>query len=328
MSLTKPMFLKNNPLKYLFVAVLALSSINLYAQDDDLMKMLEESSETKNEPVIATFKTTRVINSHSTKTLGKKVLDFRITHRFGNVGAASGGGVHNLYGFDNAANIRLAFEYGITDNIMIGIGRSKVREAIDGFVKYRFLTQTTNNKVPLSVAFMGNTAVTPMRDPTGGQWTKFLHRVSYTTQLIIARKFGNVGSLEVLPTYVHRNYVPGLTNANNGATEENGLFALGVAGRVQLSGSSSIVFDYYYTFSEYRKNNTQDPYYMPLSVGFEIETGGHVFHLDFTNSAGIIENHFIPNSGDTWTKGGFKFGFNISRVFTLGGRKKKKQVEE
>lgn len=323
------MFLKNSsPLKYLILLLLAFSSTNLLAQDDDLMKMLEETSEDENQPVIATFKTTRVINSHSTKTLGKKVLDFRITHRFGNVGAASGGGVHNFYGFDNAANIRMAFEYGITDNLMIGVGRSKVQEAIDGFVKWRFLSQTTNNKVPLTIAVMGNTAVTPMRDPTGGEWTKFLHRVSYTGQLIIARKFGNVGSLEVLPTYVHRNFVSGDLHPTSGVQDENGLFALGVAGRVQLSGSSSIVFDYYYTFSDYRKDNTANPYYMPLSIGYEIETGGHVFHLDFTNSAGIIENHFIPNSSDTWTKGGFKFGFNISRVFTIGGRKKKHAPEE
>lgn len=313
---------KNKPLKYIFAVILSLGAINIFAQDGDLMDMLNDNGEEKNQPVIASFKTTRVINSHSTKTLGKKNLDFRITHRFGNIGGASGGGIHSFYGFDSASNIRFSFEYGILDNLMVGIGRSKIREDIDGFVKWRFLTQTTNNKVPLSVAVMLNTAVTPMKD-VNDQWTKFLHRVTYTSQLVIARKFGQVGTLEILPTYVHRNYVPAATNPSNGAEETNGLFALGAAGRIKITGSASILFDYYYTFSDYRKDNTSVPYYMPLGVGFEIETGGHVFHMNFTNSAGIIENHFLTSSVDSWEKGGFKFGFNISRVWTLGGKKKK-----
>lgn len=322
MPLTPFMYLKTSPLKYLFALILSLGFSNLFAQDDDLMNMLNDD-DGKSQPVIATFKTTRIINSHSTKTLAKRNLDFRITHRFGNIGGASGGGGHTLYGLDNAANIRIAFEYGLTDNIMIGVGRNKVREAIDGFVKYRFLSQTTDNKIPVSMALMLNTAVTPMVDPTGGEWTKFLHRVSYTSQLLIARKFGEVGSLQLMPTYVHRNYVPGAINTANGEGETNGLFAIGAAGRIKLGGSSSIIVDYYYTFSKYRQDNPITPYYMPLSIGYEIETGGHVFHIDFTNSAGIIENDFIPSSTDNWAKGGFKFGFNISRVFTLGGKKKK-----
>lgn len=308
----------------MLVLVLSLGTISMYAQDGDLMDMLNEEDGNKNQPVIASFKTTRVINSHSTKTLSKRGLDFRITHRFGNIGGASGGGIHSFYGFDNASNIRFSFEYGILDNLMIGVGRSKVREDIDGFVKYRFLFQTTNNKVPVSMAVMLNTAVTPMQDASD-QWTKFLHRVSYTSQLIIARKFGEIATLEVLPTYVHRNYVQGLTNPTNGAEETNGLFALGAAGRVSITTSFSILFDYYYTFSEFRKDNTSNPYYMPLGLGFELETGGHVFHINFTNSAGIIENHFIPTSVDNWGDGGFKFGFNISRVWTLGAKKKHKE---
>jgi len=321
------MFLKNS-LKFLVLCLMLVPVIPALAQDDDLMKLLKNQDTLipKNEPVAQPFKGTYVINSHSTKTLGKNNLDFRITHRFGNIGAQSGGGVHNFYGFDNASNIRFAFDYGILDNLMIGVGRSKVKEHIDGLVKYRFLTQTTNNKIPLSVAVMGNTAVTPMKD-VNNNYTKFLRRVSYTGQLIISRKFGNIGALEILPTYVHRNYVQGAINPDNGAAETNGFAALGIAGRVRITSSTSFIFDYYYTFSKFRQNNPQIPYYMPLAVGIEIETGGHVFHINFTNSSGIIEQDFLESSPDDWLKGGFKFGFNISRVFVLGGKEKWKHEE-
>ena len=299
-----------------------LGGINCFAQED-ISKLLEQNTEKpKNEPVISTFKTTRIINAQSTETAPKKSLDFRVTHRFGNIGAASGGGFNAFYGMDNISNVRIALEYGIVDNWMVGVGRSKTMGHIDAFTKYRFLTQTINNKVPLSIAVYLNAAISPIKRElfyadVPVHKNDNLHRLSYTAQLIIARKIGNLGSLELLPTYVHRNYVKTYVNPENGATETNGLFALGAAARIKLTKRSSILVEYFYTFSEFRKNNPTRPFYQPVSIGYEIETGGHVFHINYSNAVGIIENDFLVNSPDTWNLGGFKWGFNISRVFNF-----------
>jgi hypothetical protein len=306
----------------LLLFVICYLSLGISFSQDDIMNLLDQNEKPKNEPVLETFKTTRVINAQSTETVPKNALDFRITHRFGNIGAASGGGYSSFYGMDNVANIRIAFEYGVLENWMVGIGRSKTMGNIDAFTKWRFLTQTTNNKVPLSLAVYLNAAISPIkREIFYADVPVFknniLHRLSYTAQLIIARKFGNIGSLELLPTYVHRNYVKTYINPENGAGETNGLFALGAAARIKLTKRSSILVEYFYTFSEFRKNNPTRPYYQPVSIGYEIETGGHVFHMNFSNAVGIIENDFIPNSPDTWNLGGFKWGFNISRVFNF-----------
>lgn len=308
--------------KNLLFSLLLLSSFSVFAQDD-IMNLLDQNTEKpKNEPVLEMFKTTRIINAQSTETVPKNALDFRITHRFGNMGAASGGGFQSFYGMDKIANVRIALEYGILENWMVGIGRSKTMGNIDAFTKWRFLTQSTNNKIPVSMALYVNAAISPIKRElfyadVPVHVNNNLHRLSYTAQLIIARKVGNLGSVELLPTYVHRNYVKNYVNPNNGAAETNGLFALGAAVRIKITKRSSILAEYFYTFSKYRQNNPTHPYYQPVSIGYEIETGGHVFHINFSNAVGIIENDFLVNSPDTWNLGGFKWGFNISRVFNF-----------
>jgi len=302
-----------------FLLVFLSTSFTVIAQDDLLSMLDSAEGPVKSQKVTGTFKTTRVINAQSSETVKKGTLDFRITHRFGNAGVASNGGVHTLYGFDNASNIRLSFEYGLTENLMIGIGRSKTREHIDGLMKYRFLTQTIDNKVPLSIAFYSNMAFSPLKDK--GEYPKNVHRFSYVFQGIFARKFGTKASVEILPTYVHRNRVIGNKNPDNGASETNDLFSLGGAARIRITKRVSLVGDYFYTFSPYRQNNSANPFYAPLSAGVEIETGGHVFHINMSNSSGIIENDFIPYTNDDWFKGGYKFGFTISRVFVINKSK-------
>jgi len=303
--------------KVLLVIALIISSSIALAQDD-LMNMLEETDSTEvGEKTTATFKTTRLINAQTTETVAAKTLIFNILHRFGNI---SDGG-HGFFGFDNASNIRFAFNYALTDNWMVGIGRSKVNEHIDGNTKYKFLSQTTDNKMPVSMAWFSNVAFTPRvspKDPDGkDKWTKDAHRFSYTHQLIIARKFSPGFSMELLPTLVHRNYVNALTNVTNQAEESNDLFALGVGARLKITKRMALVADYYYTFSDFRVNNPDFEYNAPLGIGIEIETGGHVFHLNFTNSSGLIENQFVPSTPDAWNDGNIKMGFNISRVFYL-----------
>jgi hypothetical protein len=292
------MMIKNLCLTF-FVLLMVKSA---HAQED-LSSMLEDSVHTS-EKVLATFKTTRIVNAHSLETVKKKHLDFRVTHRFGDIAGGSGG-IHSLYGLDNASNIRIAFEYGLTDNFTLGFGRSKIQEALDGFVKYRLISQTTDHKIPFAITLLASAVFTPQQN-TNGNYDKNIYRFSYAYQAIIGKKINNMLSFQLMPSMVHRNYI-------SEASDKNDLFSLGAGGRIKLTKRFALLADYFYTFSNYRTNN--DVYFLPLGIGAEIETGGHVFHLFFTNASGIVETHFIPDTGDSWNKGEFKFGFNISRTF-------------
>lgn len=307
------------------LSLLLACSASAFAQEDLLSLVDSVAPAPQENKVYATFKTTKIISAQSIETVKRKNLDFRVTHRFGNIATEGNGGAHTLWGFDESQDIRISFDYGITDNLMVGIGRSKMNEMVDGMVKYRLLNQTTDNKIPLSIAFYGDMAVSAM---TADQFyfgtvgvkdvsEKFAHRITYVSQLIFARKFGSRVSLQLMPTYVHRNFVRALVNPDNGAEESNGLFSAGIGGRVKLTKRVSIIADYFYTFSDFRRDNSQFEFYDPLAVGVEIETGGHVFHLNFTNASGIIDANFIPYTTDNWFDGAFKFGFNISRIFVL-----------
>lgn len=300
----------------------------LLIAQDDLMKELEADAPAQNEKVTATFKANRVVNAHTCETVKKRTLDFRITHRFSNIieQADGTGGVHQFYGFDNASDIRFSFDYGVTDKLQLGIGRSKQFENIDGTVKFKILEQTENNNMPVTLVWYSNTAFTPVREAqlyadADSAWTaankKTVHRFAYAHQLILARKFGSRFSFEILPTLTYRNLVHSYVNPANNAAEDNLLYAVGFAGRIKVTKRFSLVGDYFYVISEFRKNNTLMPYYNPLGLGFELETGGHVFTINFTNSSSIIENGYLPYTNESWSTGAFKLGFNISRVFTF-----------
>ncbi|HNQ11634.1 MAG TPA: DUF5777 family beta-barrel protein [Bacteroidia bacterium] len=310
----------------LFSLLLVYCSTNTFAQDD-LMNLLNEQSEEKNEKVSATFKSTKVINAQTNETVFGKTLDFRIGHRFGSIGDNSGGGAHTLWGFDVSQDIRIAFEYGITDNFTVGLSRSKHKENLEGLFKGRILQQTTNNKVPVAVTVFTSMAITPEKDVNGyysrlkdddrgrrgdddnERENVFARRISYASQLIIARKFSSNFSLALMPTYVHRNFVPD-------PDDENGLFSVGAAMRFKFTRSLALVADYFHTFSSLR-DEKDSGYFPPLGAGLEIETGGHVFTIMLTNASYFLESEFIPYTTDDWADGGYKFSFNISRNFRL-----------
>lgn len=320
--------------KKIIVLVTSLSlGINVFAQDDMLSLLDEPGAKKTHEHVVTTFKENRIINAQTTETVKAKTFSFGISHRFGNIGVASNGGGHTLYGLDNISDIRFDFDFGITNNITLGIGRSKQNELVDGFLKYRIMTQTMDNHIPFSLALYCDASYNPQAasvfyngmaepDATSSFKQNDMHRVAYCTQLILARKFGERLSIEILPTYQHRNFILANFNPNNDAVETNDLISFGGGFRFKFTKRIAFICDYFYTLSNYRTNNPTTPYYMPLAVGIELETGGHVFHLNFSNSSGIIENNFLPNTTDNWLKGGFKFGFNISRVFNLTHKKK------
>lgn len=283
---------------YIFI-LLTLFFTPAFSQEELLDEVVQDDK------VMASFKTTRIVNAHSIETVKKRTLDFRITHHFGDF-AGDNGGIHSFFGMDNAADIRIGLEYGITDRLTVGLGRSKVAELVDGFLKFRLLQQTTSNSMPVSLTLFANSGFTPAKD-VDNRYDKLANRFSYTWQLLLARKFSRKLSLQLIPSLNHRNLVTG--------EDENDLFSLGLGGRFKITKRFAVLADYFYTFSDFRKDN--NIYSAPLGVGIEIETGGHVFHVFFTNNAGIVENNFIPNTTSSWEKGEFKLGFNISRVFTL-----------
>lgn len=296
----------------LFIVFLSLC-FSAFSQDD-LLNMLEEevNEEATKEKVYATFKGTRIIVANTIETTKKKTLEFRITHRFGDMKLGESEGDHSLWGLDNASNIRFSFDYGITDKLSIGVGRSKTNEHIDGNLKFRFLEQVKSG-LPISAAYYTNVAIIGSSIVPED---KFVNRLSYTHQLIIASKLNESISLAILPTLVHRNYVDAsIVHPNNSSTDENDIIALGFGGRFKFTKRAAFVFDYFLGLSEFR--DAENGFYDSFGAGIEIETGGHVFHINITNSAGIIENDFIPSTTSSWGDGEYKLGFNISRVFSF-----------
>ena len=306
------------------IAALCFSSFTVKSQD--LLHMMDSA---QNTPATAkpelppTWKDTRLIDAQTTKIPAPGIMEFRIMHRFGNVGGNGSGGFHTLYGFDIASDILFSFEFGIIKNLMIGVSRSKQQELLDLTAKYKFLTQKTDG-MPVSAAIYEDVGITPetgsvfYSGSAPGTPNNFFDRISYFSELIVDRRFNDHISVELLGGLSHRNYVLANVNTDNGSTDENNIPFAGIGGRVMFNKHSGIVFDYYYLFSQFRTNNSTTPFFTPLSIGYEVETGGHVFEINFTNASFLDENNLIPYTQSSWLKnGGFKLGFSISRVFNL-----------
>ena len=282
----------------------AFAQITDTAGTDDIGNLLKDGADKpRRDYVTATFKATRVINGQSNEGLGAGVLDFMILHRFGTLDQ----GAQDFFGLDNA-NTRLGFDYGITNWLMVGIGRSTYQKEYDGFVKAKILRQTMDDAMPISLSYAG-TIMTRSDKITLADTTQtyyFTNRMSYANQLIIARKFNDWLSLALTPSHVHYNLVKNLTDKND-------VFAMGIGGRLKLSRRIAITGEWFYVLPDTKFEGTHNA----LSVGVDIETGGHVFQLHFTNSTGMSERTFIGQTSNDWGAGGIHFGFNLSRVFTI-----------
>lgn len=272
--------------------------------------------ETTDDFVFNTFKDTRVINSHSVETLQKSKLDIRISHRFGDLFGDAGGWA-TFYGLETAADVLIGAEYGITDNLMIGFNRTKggnsegYSRLLNGILKYRIIRQKTDGSIPLTLTAVGVSSISTA-EKSGipelvNSFEKFAHRLSYTFQIIAARKFSNSFSLQLMPGFTHRNIVR--------PDDENNLITLGLATRIQLTRVIGLIADATIPFSDYRSSD--NGYYIPWGVGFEFDTGGHVFQVNFTNATGLSENDYIPYTQSNWGDGQFRIGFTISRRFNL-----------
>jgi len=290
--------------KYFVTFLFALLTVSLIAQDD-LMDLLNENAVPETNFTTATFKSTRIMNGHSVERMPQGQLDFRISHRFGTVNS----GPYEFFGLDQG-NLHLSLEYGIFDWMMIGVGRGTYEKTYDAFTKLTLLRQSSGARVmPVTVSFFTSAALRTYKWPDPERTNYFSSRLAYTSQLLIARKMSQGLSLQLTPSYVHRNLV---------ATEldPNDLWAVGAGGRLKLSKRISLNAEYFYLVNA---DNTymSSPVYNPLSVGVDIETGGHVFQLILTNSLAMIEKGFIGETTGRWVNGDIHLGFNISRVFTL-----------
>lgn len=304
-----------------FMLVLFCSSFALKAQED-LLKLIDTTKSAETQKIPSTWKDIKLINVETTKIVDPGVMEFAILHRFGNVGGEGNGGFHTLYGFDLASDIQFAFQFGIIKNLMVGVTRSKQQELIDLDAKYKLITQTSIT--PISLAFYEDVGITPELNSTfyNGADTStpkdyFSDKLSYFSEIILDRRFSDHISLELLAGAQHRNYLLATENMSNGAMDENTIPFIGGGGRIMFNKHSSLVFDGYYVISQYRMNNAANSFYAPISIGYEVETGGHVFEINFTNASYLDENNIIPYTQGNWLKGGFKLGFSISRVFNI-----------
>lgn len=290
----------NAQFRYLVTVILFFSAVgSAIAQEDLLGSLPEEAS--KKEFQKNAFKATRVITGQSIEHLSKGVLDFRILHRFGRLND----GAYGAYGFDQAS-IRLGLDYGITDRLMLGLGRSSTKKEIDGFLKYRLIWQAKGKGgMPFSLILISGIVKDGMKWSDPDRKNFFSSRLNYYHQVIIGRKFSESFSLQFMPTVVHRNLV-------KTEEEEHDMKSIGVGSRIKLSKRLAITAEYYYSTDKLPEGKTD-----PLSIGFDIETGGHVFQLHFTNALGMNERAFLMDTEGKWDKGDIHFGFNISRVFTI-----------
>ena len=291
----------------LFLIITAVS----FAQDEEesLLDLLGEDEETVNYAQ-ASFKATTVVNLASIENTHAGVLDFKIMHRFGFIN----GGFYEFFGLDQATT-RLAFIYGITDRLEVGIGRSTLNKNWDGFTKWRILWQSTGAKnMPVSVSFFANVSYQSIRFPEDDLRTIYpVSNFYYTFQFLAARKFSERLTLQLVPSLVHRNLV-------QTPEEKNDVYSLGFSGRIKLSNRIALNLEYTYSFPD----QLASQYVNPLSIGIDIETGGHVFQLLFTNATGMVPDAVITETTGKWSNGDIRFGFNISRVFTIVDMNKRK----
>ncbi len=275
---------------------------------DDLLDILEDASV---KPVIveSSFKGTRVVNAQSLELPRPKILQFMIQHRFGSIE----NGFYDLFGMDYAT-IRFDFNYGLTERLSFGVGRSSLDKIYDIFVKTKLLRQSSGTRsFPVSVLLYSDIGIDTKRKSENDPAVKdeYLNRLLYVNQLIIGRKFNRSLSLEILPTLIHRNLVP--TNQ-----DDHDLVSVGIAGRYKLSNRISVNADYFIPLGD-----RSEDYQNSVAIGVDYETGGHVFQVMIANSQGPYEYTFIENARGNFSTGVLYLGFNISRAFTLAGDNEK-----
>jgi hypothetical protein len=246
----------------------------------------------------------RIVNGHSLELQKEGELEMYIGHRFG----AINGGAYEFFGIDQA-DMRMAFDYGVKDWLAVGIGRSSYLKTFDSFAKVRLLRQSTGAKnMPISLTALSALTYETQKEPNNLP-VNYYSRMAYTHQLLIGRKFSDDLSVQLMPTLTHINLVPTIADPND-------IYTLGVAVRYRVSLNVAVTAEYYYNLTPLADNK-----YNSLALGFDIDTGSHVFQVHITNSSAMFERAFIAETTDSWTDGGIHLGFNMNRVFKLKGRR-------
>jgi len=290
----------NTITKYYIITILLLFSKHVIGQETE--KVFIKNA----------FTSSTLINAQTSDVLAKKTYEFRIQHRFGQMGLDESA-YQDFLGLDLPGNIRFAFNYALTDRLYIGVARTKYGKTYDFEAKYLMIKQTEDNSSPFSLAIYHNTAVSSADFPTIDDTYfhndsitpfqySFEHRVAYNTQVIISRKISNALSLQVSPTFIYKNLVD--------AEQENYTIAIPVSGRLKFSLRGSVLFEYAYVVNNGFENNLN-----PLSIGVEFGTSGHSFQFFATTSSNMLEQHIYTNSSSDYDEGNFMLGFNIKRSF-------------
>ena len=267
-----------------------------------LLDALNEGVEEPTVPVSATFKDTRIVNVQSNETPAEGVLHFVIAHRFGTLSS----GIYDLWGLDNA-QMRMALDYGITDRLAVGVARNTYQKTLEANVKARLLRQSTGPEAfPISLTWYSVAMANGLRVSEEDQPYPISRRLSYVHQAVVARKMSEKLSLALVPSFVHRNFVEESNDAHD-------LFLMGVGGRYKLGPRFSVNGEYHHFLTQ----TFGDAFSPSLSLGVDIETGGHVFQLHITNARGMFERSFLAEPAGSWADGDVYFGFNLSRVFTV-----------
>ena len=291
----------------LLLLVLILHSTHIVAQENDLLSELQESQSQEVDYTILTFKGTRLVNGHSIETKSKGELEFIFAHRFGPVS----GGIYDLFGLDDAY-VRLGLDYGVSDNFSVSIGRNSVDKSLDGYIKYKIARQRTGDRAfPVSITGLAGLAykASPRKDEVPEGFSG-IDRLAYIAQVLIARKMSTNFSLQLMPAFIHKNAVDQML-------EDNDQVALGFGGRYRITKSVSLSGEFYHRFAVPDAN----PYFDTIGLGVDIETGGHVFQLVFTNTRGLTERAFISETEGDFGNGDIHFGFNVTRTFQLRRKK-------
>lgn len=298
------------------ILILICVSLNVLAQDD-LDNLLDDldKTEKKKEYIRGAFKATRVINLQSLEKKSPGALEFRIAHRFGPLN----GGAYQLFGLDQAT-LRMSFEYGFNRFLSAGLGRSSYEKTFDFYAKTTLLQQQTGTRnIPFSVLYYVDMAINGLKWQEPSRENYFSSRLSYVHQIIIGSKISEVFSFQFSPTVIHKNLLPEIQDQNGkGFFGLNNAYALGMAGRIKITKRTAFTAEYIYRLPPADKNaHNYASFYNSLSLGVDIETGGHVFQLHVSNSLPMFERGFITETSRSWGDGGIHFGFNITRDFTV-----------
>ena len=286
--------------KSILISVLIVFPLIGYGQEDSLLKELESLSENEQIFELPAFKALQIGNLQSTKVVSKGDLYLVVAHRFGYLK----NGITDFFGLDQA-NTKIQLLYGIKKNLQLGVSRDSYQKTYSGTAKYRLLKQS--NKLPLNVSLYGSIDVNSQLKKSVYPGLKQLDRFSYTAQILAARRFSEKLSLQIAPIFVRHN----LQDLNYTKEQTHNQVLLGTGGRYKLSNRFSVNFDYVYNFTR----NKNSLYLNPLTIGVDIETGGHVFQLLFTNSRASNDSSFLTETLGDWSKGQISFRFNIVRVF-------------